>query len=372
MATDRIISADNHVYEAPDLWTSRVEPRFRDRAPHLVVMEDGDFWLFEGVKRVGVGPSTQLGTRFDEPEKLSLKGRYENVVRGGYLPEEHVKDNENDGIDLCVLYPTVGLRTFSIPDSELLSAVCRAYNDWIAEFCNAIPKRLKGLGMINLDEVQVGIKELERCQKLGLVGANITVYPPEGRSYDSPEYEPFWAAAQDLEMPLSLHIGTNRPGPNQQFSDIEAIDPAFICNIDHWVRMSLAHMIYSGVFERYPNLIVGSAEMDLAWAPHFIQAMDYIYAQRPLDFARYRFKEDMLPSDYFRRNVFLGFQEDAMGIRHRELIGIDNLLWGSDYPHFESTYPRSREIIEEIMADCTPEEKSKIVCDNAIRLYNLE
>ncbi len=372
MGDSRIISADNHVFEPADLWTTRLEPKFRDRAPRIVSMDDGDYWMFDGVKRVGVGASAQLGRRFDAPEKLSLQDRYENVARGGYIPEEHVKDNEADGIDVCIVYPTNALLMYAVPDSELLNAIFDTYNTWVAEFCNAIPNRLKGLGLINLDDVQIGIKELERCHKLGLIGANITVYPPEDKSYDLPMYEPFWAAAQDLGMPLSLHIGSNRPGPGQEFADLDAIRPAFLCNVDHWVRMSLAHMIYSGVFERYPNLIVGSAEMDLAWAPHLMQTMDYIYTQRPLEFARYRFKEDMLPSDYFRRNVFIGFQEDSMGIQERHFIGVDNLLWGSDYPHFESTYPRSQQIIEEILADCTQEEKSKIVCDNAIRIYHLD
>jgi predicted TIM-barrel fold metal-dependent hydrolase len=94
----------------------------------------------------------------------------------------------------------------------------------------------------------------------------ITCYPPEGRPYDSSEYESLWAAAQDLEMPLGLHIGTNRPGPGQEFAAIDELTPAFLCNADHWVRMSLAQMIYSGVFQRYPKLQVGSVEMELSWA----------------------------------------------------------------------------------------------------------
>jgi predicted TIM-barrel fold metal-dependent hydrolase len=134
--------------------------------------------------------------------------------------------------------------------------------------------------------------------------------------------------------------------------------------------MSLSDMIFSGVFERYPKLQVGTVEHELSWIPHFLDRIDYTYTQR-VQQERYRFKEAMLPSDYFHRNVFAGFQEDATGIRDRYIIGVDNLLWGSDYPHVESTFPRSRQIIEQILKDCTEEEKAKIAGGNAARIYRL-
>jgi predicted TIM-barrel fold metal-dependent hydrolase len=134
--------------------------------------------------------------------------------------------------------------------------------------------------------------------------------------------------------------------------------------------MSLADMIYYGVFERYPKLMVGSVEQELSWVPHFLDRLDYNYTQRPVG-SSYRFKGDAFPSDFFHNNVFLGFQEDALGIRDRDIIGVDQLLWGSDYPHFESTFPRSQQIIEEILVDCTEEEKAKIVGGNAARVYRL-
>ena len=111
-----------------------------------------------------------------------LKLHIENVRPGGYIPEEHRKDMDIDGIDVSIVYPTVGLLLFGVPDSELLTSVFASYNDWAAEFCNAIPRRLKGIAMLNIDDVQGGIKELERCAKLGFTGAMITVYPPEEMS----------------------------------------------------------------------------------------------------------------------------------------------------------------------------------------------
>ena len=187
---------------------------------------------------------------------------------------------------------------------------------------------------------------MERCANKGFVGAMITCYPLEDRQYNLPMYEPLWAAGQDLEMPLSLHFTTNRPGHGQQLMDIANAELSWLTNIDHWTRMSLGHMIYSGVFERYPKLYAGAIETELTWAPHFVDRMDYNYTQRGIGDDSYRFKEDMLPSDYFHRNVFLGFQEDALGIKLREFIGVDKLLWGSDYPHQEGTFPYSQQVLE--------------------------
>ena len=198
----------------------------------------------------------------------------------------------------------------------------------------------------------------------------ITVYPPEDMPYDRPEYEPLWAAAQDLDIPLSLHMVTGRTG--QQETRVDTMSAAYLINMDHWVRMSITHIIFSGVFERYPKLQVGAVEHELSWIPYYLSQSDYTYTQRPPGEGWHRFKGDMLPSDFFHQNVFVSFQEDSMGIRDRHVIGVDNLLWGSDYPHVESTFPRSREILAEILSDCTEEEKAKIVGGNAARIYRLD
>ena len=373
MSVYRIISSDNHVMEPTDLWTSRIDSKFKGREPHVVRMDDGaDRWFTDGIKGQFGAAGSQAGVRFEEPESLNMVGTSEQNVLGGYIPEEHIKDLDIDGVDVSIVYPTVGLQLYcTVPDSELLSATFRAYNDWLAEFCAPFPDRLKGIAMVNVDEVQDGISELQRAAKMGLAGAMITIYPPEDKPYDSPIYEPLWAAAQDLDMPLSLHITTNRPGPGQQYSDFDAVKASFLCNTDHWVRISLADMIYSGVFERYPKLMVGSVEQELSWIPHFLDRLDYNYTQRAIGDTSYRFKGDALPSDFFHSNVFLGFQEDALGIRDRDIIGVDQLLWGADYPHPESTFPRSQQIIEEILVGCTEEEKVKIVGSNAARIYRL-
>ena len=385
MSSYRVISQDNHVIEPIDLWTSRAESKYTWRVPHVEDLgEEGDYWICDGRKIIGVdGGSASVGNRFVDPDAKRSGHRIDDVHPGGWNPEAHVKDLDIDGQDVSIVYPTVGFMLYGIPDGELVDSICRSYNDWVGEFCGAIPDRIKGIAMINTDDVQVGIKELERCAKMGLIGAMIAVYPVESQLYDNPAYEPFWAAAQDLGMPLSLHIAGNRYSPVQEFADPDIRRPAFICNAAYWPQMSLSDIIFSGVFERYPKLQVGSVEHELSWVPHFLDRLDYTYTDRmppaaegtkprqPQKHLMVRFKDGILPSDYFHSNCFLGFQEDGMGIRDRHIIGVDNLHWGADYPHAESTFPRSREILENILADCTEEEKAKIAGGNAARIYNL-
>ncbi len=170
-----------------------------------------------------------------------------------------------DGVDVSIVYPTIGLFLYRVPDSELLTSLCSTYNDWLAEFCNPFPKRLKGIAMLNVDDVPGSVKELERCANMGLAGGMITVYPPSGRGYYLPEYDLLGAAAQDLEMPLGLHLVTERPGQDSGANiDRGFSRPASLTNADHWIRMSTGDMIFSGVFERYPKLQIGAVEFELS------------------------------------------------------------------------------------------------------------
>ena len=380
----RVISSDSHVFEPPDLWTSRIERKFRDRAPHIVQGEEGDQWWCDGRLVAGMVFGVNLGVRFEHPDKITDVGRFEDTPLGGYIPDEHVKDMDADGVDAGILFPSIAFKLYnSVADSELLTACFKAYNDWIGEFCNAHPDRLHGIAMLNVDDVGDGVKELERCAKLGFAGAMIPVFPPlyphEGRRYSSPDYEPLWAAAQDLDMPLHLHILTNRRSFDEAVHDPNSLvaaaggdlSQAFMAFHAHWPSMSLGDIIFSGVFEGYRKLRVGVVEFELSWIPHFLDRIDYTYTQRGVVPGR-ALREGMLPSDYFHQNSFAGFQEDALGIRDREIIGVDNIMWGSDYPHPESTFPRSRQIIEEVLRDCTEQEKAKIVGGNAARIYHLD
>jgi len=343
---------------------------FRDRAPRMQRLNGVDQLVVEEHQVIaGIGLISNAGARFEAPETISSQGRFEDVHQGGYDPDQHLKDMQIDGVAGEVLYPSQGLFYFKVADTPLMSAIFRAYNDWLAEFCSTDPARLKGIAMINLDDVQDGIKELERTAKMGFAGAMITEYPCEDRRYDQPEYGPFWAAAQALDMPLSLHTATRRQGKIRGAGERTLRDASSRATKVFYPATSMCDMIFSGVFERYPNLKLVIVEFELAWAPHLLSTMDYTYRERHEE-ALYRFKDGMRPSDFFHRNVLLSFQEDDIGIRLRDVIGVDNMMWGSDYPHSESTFPQSRKILEQILAGVPEEEQAKIVGGNTGHLYH--
>jgi len=367
-----ILSSDSHVFEPPDLWAKRIDRAFRDRAPRIQRIGGADQIVIETDQILsGIGLISNAGARFEAPETISGDGRFEDVPRGGYDPEQHLADMRLDGIAGEVLYPSQGLFYFRIADSALMSAIFRAYNDWLADFCAADRKRLKGIAMINLDDVQEGIGELERAARLGLAGAMITEHPLDHRRYDQPEYEPFWAAAESLGMPLSLHTATRRQGKIRGAGEKTLRDASSRSTKAHYPALSMCDIIFSGVFERYPRLTLAIVEFELSWAPHILVSMDYTYRERTGE-AIYRFKSGMKPSDFFHRNVVLSFQEDAIGIRLRDVIGVDNMMWGSDYPHSESTFPQSRKILAEILAGVPEDEQAKIVGGNTARVYGFE
>jgi predicted TIM-barrel fold metal-dependent hydrolase len=367
-----ILSSDSHVFEPPDLWTKRIDAGFRDRAPRMQRIDGADQLVVEADQVIsGIGLISNAGARFEAPETISGQGRFEDVPRGGYDPDQHLADMRLDGVAGEVLYPSQGLFYFRVTDTPLMSAIFRAYNDWLAEFCRRDPARLKGIAMVNLDDVADGIRELERAARLGLAGAMITEYPLEHRRYDQPEYEPFWSAAASLGMPLSLHTATRRQGKIRGAGEKTLRDASSRSTKAFYPALSLCDMIFSGVFERHPALTLAIVEFELSWAPNILASMDYTYRERHGE-AIYRFKDGMRPSDFFHRNVVLSFQEDAVGIRLRDVIGVDNMMWGSDYPHSESTFPRSRKILEDILAGVPDDEGAKIAGANTARVYRFD
>src|SRR3954465_5068632 len=191
-----VLSSDSHVFEPPDLWQTRIDMAFRDRAPRIERIDGDDQIVVEADQVLsGIGLISNAGARFEAPETISARGRFEDVHRGGYDPGQHLEDMALDGVGGEILYPSQGLFYFKVADTPLMSAIFRAYNDWLAEFCRTDPARLKGIAMINLDDAEDGTGERGPAPRRGLSGAMITEYPPEERRYDQPEYENFWAAA---------------------------------------------------------------------------------------------------------------------------------------------------------------------------------
>jgi predicted TIM-barrel fold metal-dependent hydrolase len=376
MPAYKLISADSHIVEPPDMYASRIDPRFREHAP---VMErrrtpagrEYDAWMLDGQQVGTLGAVMQAGQRFEDPSQIDFLGVWDDVRKGAYDADAMISENEEDGIWGSVLQPSQGLFWYRVPDSALLSEICRVYNDWIADFCKARPDRLKGIAMLNVDDVDDSCQELERVKRLGLVGAFIPVSPLADKPYRHPIYERLWWTAQDSKMPLLLHIGTPRGGvPGNEFTmNLSELTGAGRSTTDYWVRYSLGAMLFAGVFDRYPGLKIGSVEHEASWIPHWLKQMDFTYLERPVFTKGWKSREGMLPSEYWKRNMFVEFMEDDLGVQLRERIGVENMLWGSDYPHAEATFPRSQQFLERMFAGVPEADLRKITSDNAAKMF---
>jgi len=402
MTSNRLISADSHINEAPDLWEARLPSGLRERGPRLVRTDDGnDVWVTEGLGPMPLMWATNAagqreeGQPFEDHEMTITR---EEMVRGSYDPEARLADMDVDGLEAEVLYPGpfgglgAGGGVAGIPDPELRLASLRAYNDWLAEFCAVAPNRLIGLALIRLEEPDLAAAEIERAAGLGLRGAVINAMPDTtgAEPLFSPAYERVWSAAEEAGLPLSLHIGhcrslaplseagqrteTAEAGSSGNPLSASGTDTGLMEMFFTMVCLDMAEpvslLIFSGVLERHPNLRFAIAESGIGWIPFVIERMDYTFERH-----RLWMKSGIprKPSEYFHQSFYATFQQDdESGLLGRHISGVDNLLWASDYPHTDSTWPYSRKVVDELFVGVPDDERAKITAGNAARLYRLD
>ena len=364
-----LISADSHVSEPPDLWVTRCKEKYRDRAPRLAVNPpglEGAYFLYEGYAPHPIGIGLGAGKSPEELKEFLTKATYADARPGGWDPAERLKDNEADGVEADVLYTTLGFRIFWLRDAGLQRDCFRAYNDWLAEYCSYAPKRMAGLALISLYDPEQGVRELERCAKLGLKGAMIWCSPPTEQPYSSEAYDPFWAAAQEMNMPISLHAITGM-GMESQWDFKERYMRATV--LSHEVERTLSVLIFSGVLERFPRLQIVSAENNCGWIPYYLQRMDRAFERN-----RYAagYKLSLKPSEYFARQIWCTYIDDYVGVANRCFIGVDRMMWSSDYPHQASSWPHSQEVVARDFKDANEDDRFKITRGNVARLYGFD
>jgi predicted TIM-barrel fold metal-dependent hydrolase len=374
MASLRVISADSHMMEPPDLWTERLVMKYGDRTPQVKLTSKGHLFVAPGVRPFAVAGGFGAG-RSGTELKEHLKHGYESARPGGWDPVERIKDQDIDGVEAEVLYTTLGMPLFGLDDAQMQRDCFAVYNDWVAEFCSHNPRRLHAIALISLEDIGEGVKELTRCANRGLKGAMIWGSAPIDRPYYSEVYDPFWAAAQDLQMPLSLHVITAKdqaPGPKPapaQRTPGHMVTMRGYMGLIHEVQRSMTDIVAGGVLERFPRLQIVSAENDTGWLPHYMYRMDHAFEKfgalnddQPLK---------MKPSDYVRRQMWATFQDDPTGPAGYRSFGENNYMWASDFPHTDSTWPHSREVITKDFSGVPENVTSKIVFDNANRLYRM-
>jgi len=367
MAELRIVSADSHIIEPADLWTSRVPQRLRERAPKVVRQDfrgrESDVFVAEGLVPFPVSGFAVAGVDPREYPDRMTRG-YAGVRPSAWDPTLRAADQERDGVVGEVLYPSLAMTLFQLDDAELRAASFDAYNDWLAEYCSHSPRRLAGVAMISLEDPDKGAARLAAVVKKGMRGAMVWAEAPAERPYADPAYGVFWAAAQDLAVPLSFHILTERRSGNWKTTVMR-----YYPLLHHAVQRTFSELILSGVLERFPRLQIVSVENDIGWIAHFLQRLDHSYE-------KYRYLEPRgaipnPPSFYFRRQIRATFQDDVIGVRTRDAIGADNLMWASDFPHSDSTWPHSREVIAKDFAGVPPADLNKMVFETASALYGL-
>lgn len=364
MPAPRIISADSHVSEPPNLWLERMDRKYRDRAPRIERYGESDCFVFEGQNApYPIGLGVMAGKK---PEEFKAMGVTMDEVRaGGWDPVARVKDQEIDGLDAEVVYPTLGMGLYIMPDAELKAASFRAYNDWLAEYSNGAPGRIVGAALLPVHTVEAAVEELARTRRIGLGGALIPAVAPEDRLYNDPAWDPLWAAACDLDVPLSLHIGSGKKfeiKPGKGAAEIlVTMEPMSMPEV-------IATFIWGGVFERFPKLHIVSVESGIGWLGYLIERMDHVWRKH-----RFWTQSDTkrLPSEIFREHVHATFQEDRLGMKLALDIGAECLMWANDYPHTDTTWPESRKVIDEQFEGFPQRERDLIVGGNAARLYHL-
>jgi predicted TIM-barrel fold metal-dependent hydrolase len=355
----------------------RIDKEYQFRAPRLETRERNgrmeDFFIYEGKPPHPVSVGLAAAARDHDAGAFRERGGgYADARPGGWDPVERLKDQDIDNVEGEVLHTTLAFRLFWLQDAGLQRACFRAYNDWLAEFCSHDPKRLVGVSLISLYDIDEAIKELRRNKAQGHKGGMIWLSPPEGMPpYTSTFYDPFWAECQDLNMPMVLHeiTGGAESHLSQAYWNPDLVMQTVVT--PHEPQRTLAHLILSGVLERFPSLKIIPAEVGTDWLPVFLKRLDRAYGRIRYGQNSYPTKLTMAPTDYFHRQVFFTYINEADAVENREIIGVDNLMWASDYPHSASTWPRSSEVIDRDTLTIPTEERRKLVRDNVMKVYDL-
>ncbi len=360
-----VISADSHVTEHPNTYIDYIDAKWKDKAPVMKNLgEAGDVFVIDGMKRpVPLGLVAAAGK---PPEEIRVDGsRFEDLHRGGWDPEARMEDQKKDGVAAEIIYPTVGMVLCNHKDFDYKQACFAAYNRWITEYCSAHPNRLLGCGQTAMRTPEDGIAELQSIKALGLRGVMMPGNPAI-EDYDSTVYDAFWEKAVELELPLSFHILTTR-----QTSPIRGPAMNGFLSIMRGCQDIMGMLVLGGVFERHPKLKVVCVEADAGWVPHYMYRMDHAY-KRHRNWLPAGQALSKLPSEYFAENIYTTFQDDWVAFKCADMMNWRRLLWANDFPHSDSTWPWSQEMLAEHGKHLSEEQRRAILCDNTAELYQID
>ncbi len=372
----RLISADSHVMEPADLWWNALGAKFGDRTPRLLDEykgEKGSFfysgYLGSPVQRVRIPLS-------NETEAAAFEAQERGMEAVGYDPEVRVRWQVEGGITAEVMNPTTMLGVMRNPDLPVLQACSEVFNDWMAEFVSCDPRRLVGVSVIPMHDVDWAVGELGRTLNQGLKGPMINCQAPEGcPPYRDRVYDKFWAAAEEAGVPVTLHILTGRVVDALFLARIGQTPEETSANPGLWIDLFIEaqtvlanDFIYGGILDRFPKLKLLCSEFEVSWIPGFMARLDQIEDVAPrLNLP----KLEMKASDYMKTRVYHGFIDDTAAEFAIPHVGIDRVLWGSDFPHIRSIGLDAQSTLVQQLQTFSEEDQAKLVGENTAAVFDL-
>lgn len=374
---DYVVDADVHVTPPPGMWRDYLSPQFRDLAP--VVETDGefDYVVFEGSRRKVNLMQSQAGR---STEQYKNSGRLSDMRLGGWMAPQRLSDMDRDGMDVAIVFGGGPLQTGNL---DLYIDSFGGYNRWAADFCSADIKRLKYAAFLPVMDVEQTVTMMREAKRNGAVAVNIPAFPQTAgalnkvasqyqalsgdaasvRQYRDPEFDPLWAAASELDMAITFHLGARV----SRYTDKTNFLPDIVMGKPAMLEM-VGIMIYGGVFDRFPNLRIGLIESGVGWIPWAANYMD-----RTWEMQRHwtECKIEHPPSYYFDRNVYASFISDPIGVELRNHPGGKNIMWSSDYPHSETTFPHSHKTIADNFRGVPKSERDWIIAGCAEKFFGL-
>jgi predicted TIM-barrel fold metal-dependent hydrolase len=355
--TRPLISADNHVFEPVTLWQERLPVGFRDRGPRVETRDD---WLVMAIEGMPDRKLTRVAGKSSSGASPQPGGH-----AGGADPDDRLRDMAADGVIAEVIYPTFGLFIDMIPAADLQMACAQVYNDWLAESFLHRPDVFIPSACVPVRDVASAAAELERVAGLGFKAATIPTTPPVGMPYNQPAFDPLWSIAAEGRIPLSLHTGTGALPQHERGPGGAVINYTKVGLLS---AETLCYFAASGVLERFPDLRLVFVETGAGWLAYCCERMDEAFEEHE---QWVNPKLERMPSEYVRAQCYVTLGADRAPLLTREITGVEPLLWASDYPHPEGTFPESQQVVARIFAGLPDDVTQAIVHDNAARLYDV-
>jgi predicted TIM-barrel fold metal-dependent hydrolase len=375
-----IIDADAHVNPPPTMWETYLPKAYSDLAPKLEQGDDCDWIIFEGQrKKVNL-----IGAQAGREGAYKIQGKLSDARVGGWMAPARIDDMDADGIDVALLFGGGSLGTGNF---DLFLESFGAYNRWLADFCSHDPKRLKGVAYLPMLDVDHTIKLVREAAAMGMKSVNIPAFPqsseslkkwgakgvqlaaltgdPAGeRQYRDAEFDPLWATFVELDMGVSFHLGTRGSRFNEPVNFLPDLPMGKVTMAE-----PIAIMIYGGVFDRFPKLRLGSIESGSGWFPWLANYMDRTWTMQA-HWVGNDIKHP--PSYYFDQNIYTSFISDPTAIKLRDDPGGKNIMWSSDYPHSETTFPHSQNVIRDHFKGVPDKDRDWIVAGCAKKFFGLD